>query len=32
MTDYDDIWYDSPDGLRLYARDYINKDINKIRP
>ena len=22
MTDYRDLWYQSPDGLRLYARDY----------
>ena len=22
MTDYRDLWYQSPDGLKLYARDY----------
>ena len=26
MTDYQDVWYQSEDGLRLYARDYVNKD------
>lgn len=24
MSDYEDIWYESADGLRLYARDYAN--------
>lgn len=24
MTDYEDVWYESTDGLRLFARDYVN--------
>ena len=30
--DYDDVWYSSADGLRLYARDYACSDAGITHP
>lgn len=32
MTDYVDVWYQSADGLRLYARDYPCRDEAVVEP